>query len=51
MKNKELRFIATVGGGVISLHMHLKNYVLLSYYAASSGNSLQTFRDNLTFPS
>jgi len=25
--------------------------VLLGYYAASSGNSLQTFRDNLSVPS
>jgi len=27
------------------------NCVLLRYYAASSGNSLQTFRDNLSAPS
>jgi len=27
-----------------------ETYALLSYYAASSGNSLQTFRDNLSVP-
>ena len=28
-----------------------ENYALLGYYAASSGNSLPTFRDNLWVPS
>ena len=28
-----------------------ENCVLLGYYAASSGNSLSTFRDNLSVPS
>jgi hypothetical protein len=28
-----------------------ENCALLGYYAASSGNSLLTFRDNLSFPS
>ena len=28
-----------------------KNYAHLGYYAASSGNFLPTFRDNLTVPS
>jgi len=27
-----------------------ETYALLSYYAARSGNSLQTFRDNLSVP-
>ena len=27
-----------------------KNYTLLRYYVASSGNSLPTFRDNLSVP-
>ena len=31
--------------------MRTKNSVLLGYYAASSGNFLQTFRDNLSVPS
>ena len=29
----------------------LENYALLGYYAGSSGNLLQTFRDNLSVPS
>jgi hypothetical protein len=29
----------------------IENYALLSYYAASSGNSLPTFQDNLSVPS
>jgi hypothetical protein len=28
-----------------------ENYVLLGYYAASSGNFLPTFQDNLSVPS
>jgi hypothetical protein len=31
--------------------LQLENYIALGYYAESSGNSLGTFRDNLSFPS
>jgi hypothetical protein len=32
-------------------HVLTENCVLLGYYAASSGNSLPTFRDNISVPS
>jgi len=32
-------------------HDAVENLILLGYYAASSGNFLLTFRDNLSVPS
>ena len=42
--------ISTHFSHIIIILVTLKNYALLGYYAASSGNFLPTFRDNLSAP-
>ena len=45
-----LELVAAKASGILQRKLHVlrKNFSLLGYYAASSGKSLPTFRDNLS---
>ena len=43
--------IEIIASGTLFLQVFIQSCALLGYYAAGSGNSLRTFRDNLSVPS
>jgi len=46
-----LRVSRSEGLTVLSMRIHSEIYAFLGYFAVYSGNSLPTFRDNLSAPS